>query len=299
MGSSSKDHKLQVYGSGAKTVDCPFGAPFAPLPTSWLAIAPTASGKSVAISNIILKFYRGMFARVYCFSPSILLDDNYKPIRKYLDSMCNTDKEKLYFEDLDQNVLSGIIDQQRRICEMCKKKKIDPPHIMICIDDFADSGLFCKRKGGDEGSWLNTLAIRGRHMNISWLLSSQCLRLVGPVIRKNCRSMLIWKLRNYKEIEAFSEELSGYYPAKVIQELYRVAVEHQPYSFMFVRLDAKKPEDVFWLRFEARLLPEDSTVEESDDDRLANSGRKTEQARPARSQARAKAIAADPGPSKA
>ena len=264
MGSSSKDNKLHVFASGAKTVDCKYGEPFAPIPTSWLAIAPTASGKSVAISNIILKFYRDMFARIFCFSPSILLDDNYKPIRKYLDSMCNPDKEKLYFEDLHQNVLSQIIDDQRKICEACKKKKIDCPQILIVLDDFADSGLLCKRKGGDEGSWLNTLAIRGRHLNISWLISSQCLRLVGPVIRKNCRSMLIWKLRNYKEIESFSEELSGYYP-KVIQEMYRVATE-EPYSFMFCRLDAKKREDLFWLRFEARLLPEDSSVEETSDD---------------------------------
>ena len=75
--------------------------------------------------------------------------------------MCNPDKEKLYFEDLDQGVLSGIIDQQRRICEMCKKKKIDPPHIAIIVDDFADSGLFCKRKGGDDGSWLNLKMFSG------------------------------------------------------------------------------------------------------------------------------------------
>jgi hypothetical protein len=34
-----------------------------------------------------------------------------------------------------------------------------------------------------------------------------------------------------------------------------------PYSFMFVRLDAKTRRDMFWLRFEARLLPQ----EEKDD----------------------------------
>ena len=77
--------------------------------------------------------------------------------------------------------------------------------------------------------------------------------------------MLIWKLRNYKDIEAFSEELSCYYPAKTIQEIYRTAVEDQPYSFLFCRSDAKKREDLFWLRFEARLLPEDSSVEETDE----------------------------------
>ena len=36
----------------------------------------------------------------------------------------------------------------------------------------------------------------------------------------------------------------------------------EPFSFMFVRLDAKTKKDMFWLRFEARISP----LEESDAD---------------------------------
>jgi hypothetical protein len=35
----------------------------------------------------------------------------------------------------------------------------------------------------------------------------------------------------------------------------------EPYSFLFVRLDAKTRRDMFWLRFEARLVPEDASEE--------------------------------------
>ena len=282
----AKDHKLHLFASGEKTIECPFGEPFAPLPTSFLCIAPTASGKSVAISNIILKFYKGMFARIFCFSPSILLDDNYKPIRKYLDSMANPDKEKLYFEDLHQDVLSKIIDDQRLICQECKKRKIDCPQILIVLDDFGDSGLMCKRKGGDEGSWLNSLAIRGRHLCISWLYSAQCLRLIGPTIRKNCRSMLIWRLRNHKEIEALCEELSGIYDVKTLMAMYRAATE-EPYSFLFVRLDAKTRETMFYLRFESRLSPE--SIDIQSDDQLADSSGTVESVQKPRRRITAKA----------
>ena len=40
-------------------------------------------------------------------------------------------------------------------------------------------------------------------------------------------------------------------------ELYTYATS-EPYSFLFVRLDAKTRRDAFWLRFESRLVPETS-----------------------------------------
>ena len=39
-------------------------------------------------------------------------------------------------------------------------------------------------------------------------------------------------------------------------EMYREATA-EPYSFMFIRLDAKTRETMFYLRFEHRLAPED------------------------------------------
>ena len=69
-----------------------------------------------------------MFARVYVFSPSILVDDSYTELRKYLDKM--SPNEKLYHEDLDQNVLGKMIADQTAVCEMCKKKSIKCPSFL-------------------------------------------------------------------------------------------------------------------------------------------------------------------------
>ena len=68
--------------------------------------------------------------------------------------------------------------------------------------------------------------------------------------------MCVWRLRNAKEVETLCEELSGVYDKNTLMEMYREATT-EPYSFMFVRLDAKTRRDMFWLRFEARLIPED------------------------------------------
>ena len=65
------------------------------------------------ILNLMLKYYRDIFSRIWIFSPSIKLDPQYAPLRKYLEGMCSQDKECLMYEDLDQKVLGKLLDEQR------------------------------------------------------------------------------------------------------------------------------------------------------------------------------------------
>ena len=51
------------------------------------------------------------------------------------------------------------------------------------------------------------------------------------------------------------------YDKNTLLEMYREATA-EPYSFMFVRLDAKTRESMFFLRFEAALVPESEDPEE-------------------------------------
>ena len=253
-----KGNESHLFGGAAETIPCPYGEPFADLPLSLLACAPTASGKTMIILNLLLRYYKDMFSRIWMFSPSIKLDPQYEPLRKYLEKMSDQDKEPLMFEDLDQQALGRILDDQRQICEECRKRKQPIPQVCVILDDLADRGdILQKRQGAASGgSWLVTLATRGRHFGVSWIISSQVLNLVGTVIRKNVRSMCVWRLRNHKEVETLCEELSGVYNKDVLTQLYRTATA-EPYSFMFVRLDAKTRDTMFYLRFEQRLVPED------------------------------------------
>ena len=258
MAPKPSGNAIHVYGGAAETVPCPFGEPFPDLPTSFILAAPTASGKTQIILNLLLRYYKDMFARIWVFSPSIKLDPQYAPLRKYLEKMADEDKEPLTFEDLDQQALGRILDDQRAICEDCRKRKQKIPQVCVVLDDLADRGdILQKRQGAASGgSWLVSLATRGRHFGVTWIVSSQVLNLVGTVIRKNCRCMCVWRLRNAKEVDTLCDELSGVYDKNTLMEMYQAATA-EPYSFMFVRLDAKTRHDMFWLRFEARLVPED------------------------------------------
>jgi hypothetical protein len=58
------------------------------------------------------------------------------------------------------------------------------------------------------------------------------------------------------ELDAFAEEYSSVYPADVIKEIYRAAVSER-YSFLYVDAMAHEPRDMFWKRFDTRLVVED------------------------------------------
>ena len=65
--------------------------------------------------------------------------------------------------------------------------------------------------------------------------------------------MFVFRLRSHLELEAVLEEVSATYDEKTIASFYREATE-ELYSFLYIRLQAKKPEDMFWECFEYRLI---------------------------------------------
>jgi hypothetical protein len=69
-------------------------------------------------------------------------------------------------------------------------------------------------------------------------------------------------LRNYKELEALVEEPSALYPKKTLLEIYSAATD-EPYSFWYILLTARKKTDMFFLRFDKKIVVSDSDAEES------------------------------------
>ena len=84
----------------------------------------------IYIQNEILDIYKNMFTRIYIFSPSIEVDyQTWKPIKDYIEKemgLKHTDEEPIYFGEYDAEALNKIINQQRKVCELQKKKSIKP-----------------------------------------------------------------------------------------------------------------------------------------------------------------------------
>ncbi len=95
------------------------------LPLRGVILAPSGSGKTVLLSNLILKMYRGCFERIYVFSPSVNVDQTWEAIKKYQEDVMKvkeTDEEKLYFENYNPADLEHIIETQHKVILLQKNR---------------------------------------------------------------------------------------------------------------------------------------------------------------------------------
>ena len=74
-------------------------------------------------------------------------------------------------------------------------------------------------------------------------------------MRVNATELYIYRLRNYKDLECFLDEVSAVATKKDLLQLYQMAVK-APYSFLYVNLRAKTLNEMFLINFDQRLLIE-------------------------------------------
>jgi len=153
-------------------------------------------------------------------------------------------------------VLADIIDTQHKITDYMKKQ--NHKHlfqILVIVDDFADDPSFSRRS-----KLLHSLFTRGRHNSISTIVATQKFTAIHPIIRINATSLFVYRLRNYKDLESFIEEVSAVTDKKTLLELYNTATS-EPYSFLYVNLVAKSKNDMFFIRFNKKMIIDDNQVQ--------------------------------------
>ena len=223
------------------------------LPTRSVINAASGSGKSVLIQNLILDIYRGCFSRIYIFSPSIDIDDTWLPVKKFIaDELTTTEDEQIYYPDFDGEAVQHILTTPKKVIDHQKK---DPKtkklfSILLVFDDVADN------KAIHNNPALNSCFTRGRHSQISTILSTQKYNAVSTIIRTNMDSMYLFRLRNSNDLQAVIDELSALLDKKTLYDVYMKATQ-QPYSFLFIKLTAKTLNDMFMVNRSQKILIED------------------------------------------
>jgi len=225
------------------------------LPIRSILLAPSGSGKTVLLQNMILDIYKGCFERIYIFSPSVKIDSTWEPVRKYLNETINLteDEPPLFYDTNDQESLEQIINTQKKITEHLKSKKDTKKiySILIVIDDMADDVKMSR-----NSVLLHSLFTRGRHSGISTIVSTQKFCCIANIIRVNATELFVFRLRNYRDLETFIEEVSALIDKKSLMEIYNIATK-EPYSFLYVKLTAKKRNDLFMANFNKKITIED------------------------------------------
>ena len=187
------------------------------LPCIMTIIAPTKSGKTNLLSNLLLRddFYKDVHDNVTIMSNTIESDQTGRFLRQACD--CYT--------GYSDEILGGLITQQKSFSEE------DRPFIGLVFDDILGS---VKRN-----SYLNSLVTRSRHFGVGLLaISVQSFKALGPVIRNNCNAFICLNLQNMSELSKISDEYSGMFGGdQNFRKIYNKATEVR-YDFLYLDLQS-------------------------------------------------------------
>ena len=88
---------------------------------------------------------------------------------------------------------------------------------------------------------------------ISTITATQKFNAIHPIIRVNATELYVYCLRNYEALDAFVDEVSAVYDEKTLLQLYNAATE-EPFSFLYMKLTSKGKEDMFYKKFDHKLV---------------------------------------------
>ena len=221
------------------------------LPFRSIIVSASQGGKGILIQNLVLKIYKGCFERIYIVSPTAHIDEAYKEVIRYIQKEMKIDnnKEQYLYDEYNAEALEHIINTQHKVIEYQKKMKMNKLFsCLLIIDDFAEDKTFMR-----YSKILHGLYTKSRHFGLSVITASQKYNALAPIVRLNTSSLYIFKLKNMAEVDAFVQEQSALVDKKTVKEIYNLAVNDQPYSFLFVKLRESDVNKIFMIRLEKAI----------------------------------------------
>ena len=77
------------------------------VPCTGIFLGPSKSGKTVALISMILEQYRGVFEKIYIFSPSIGIDDGWIPVKKHVEDLAVIEELSALLPQAAQDLRAG------------------------------------------------------------------------------------------------------------------------------------------------------------------------------------------------
>lgn len=220
---------LAVESVDTKDDSVPFFKDGLPAPPfRWLLIAQSMSGKTTLIMNMLKpKMYGDYFAEFRVFSKSIEDDPKWELLSPKQKEWCK--------KDFNDDEIQQIWDEQE-VKVKADGGKTRENSMLIIIDD-SISSLY-NRNGKPRVT--QKLFMRGRHANISVVVTAQQYMLTPGTMRINSSALVIFEIHNIKEQENVYVEHGGSFSRKEWKALTKHVWNH-PFSFLFI--DYTKPRE--------------------------------------------------------
>jgi len=215
------DIVAEVLGDDKKDIDFEMSDILPKPPFRTMIVAQSNSGKTNLIASMILKPYKTYFENsVVVFSKSLTVDRTWSCLPKSILTHCH--------EEFSDDVLKRLWDEQKR--EIEKKGKTRATSLLIVLDDMV-SEIFSR---GGKPRILDRLFMRGRHHNISLIVTSQKYSLVPLTVRTNCSDCIFFSLNNVNEQKAVYNEHGGPFTRKQWAKITLNAWNEQ-YGFLYIK----------------------------------------------------------------
>ncbi len=89
---------------------------------------------------------------------------------------------------------------------------------------------------------------------ITVITAVQKVVTVAPLIRTQATHKFTFRLRSFQDLQIWLDENSAIYDKKTLLKMYHMCVD-RPFGFMYINLTVQDRQEMFWFKFEARLIP--------------------------------------------
>ena len=219
---------------------------------SFIVLGPSGVGKTSAMISLLTGPMKGLHTRIWIVSPSAKqgTDPLWDSYREWIKKHTDWADEETIFDHYDEETLTDLVETHGRVNAALKKAGRKKLHsACLLLDDLADSPEFHNNR-----NLIAKIFLKGRHMGVSCCCLSQRYRALSTVVRSQACYLLVFRMRNRKELDALLDELSGVCPRKTLEQFYEEATAEK-HSFLYINLMADRCEDMFYKNFEYRLLP--------------------------------------------
>lgn len=199
----------------------------------WIMLGPTSSGKSTIIKNVLFNTdwgYNRFYDEIYAFIKS---KDDIIELRQLIRQ--NNMKHKIEIvESFNEYEVAQLFEDIEADAENPKKPL---NNVLFIFDDMILDNISNRTKP----NIVDSVFMRGRHANISVIISSQRYKWLNQNMRVNNANVLsVFYGTKQSELNAVAEEHSGVYETEQLLQLFR---EHlvKKYDFMTIDYTSENP----------------------------------------------------------
>lgn len=219
---------MSAVKENKRYLNCPvtYGLPEPPFLLT--IVAPRKSGKTNLTVDLLTDKdkFAGKFDAIFIWSTTFHLDGKWKNIQLPPGSVFTQFAES----DIDQ-----LLTELERIN---KKQSLN---VLFIFDDMVTEGIMSPRRMGS----LESIAVRGRHVNASIIIITQQYMALSPPVRNNTTNMVIFRIRNGDEFEKITRENREGLTVDAFKEMMDLATS-EPYCFLHVNNQRQDPNKRFY-----------------------------------------------------